>query len=227
MSAENKCAAVIVAAGSSQRMGFNKLLALIGGEPVLRITLGMFERCDDVTEIILVAGDEVRAAVEGWRSHGGLEKLTHIVSGGAARHFSVNAGLKAVSAECGIIAVHDGARPLVSVEQIKRCIVSARERGAVASARRMTETLKRVDAQQCISGSIDREGVWIMETPQVFRRDVILRAYEAVLRDGVCVTDEVSAVQHIATPIYVVENSEPNLKITLPSDIQLAEQFLA
>ena len=222
-----RCSAIIVAAGSSRRMGFNKLLAPLSGEPVLRRTLGVFARCAEVGEIIVVAGDEVRAVIEHWRAHGGLDKLVQVVPGGAERHFSVKNGIDAVSADCEIIAVHDGARPLVSVSQVAACIVAAEKRGAVTCARRMTETLKRVDANGCVHDSIDREGAWIMETPQVFRRDLLERAYEAVLRDGVLVTDEVSAVQHLGEPVWVVENDGPNPKITLSGDIALAERLIA
>ena len=219
----SRCAAIIVAAGSSRRMGFNKLLALMGGDPVLRRTLGVFEACDDVAEIILVASDEAAAAAQGW----GLPKLRHIVPGGQERHFSVKAGLDAVSADCDVIAIHDGARPLVAVEQVSRCIEAACKKGAATCARRVTETMKRADAAGRITGSIERENAWIMETPQVFRRDLILRAYAAVLRDGLLVTDEVSALQHLGESVFVVENNGPNPKITLPGDIQMAERFLA
>jgi 2-C-methyl-D-erythritol 4-phosphate cytidylyltransferase len=219
----SRCAAIIVAAGSSRRMGFNKLLASLGGEPVLRRTLGAFEACDEVSTIILVAGDEVAEVAKTWD----VPKLAHIIPGGTERHFSVKAGLDAVPAECDVIAIHDGARPLVDVGQISRCIEAARFKGAVTCARRVTETMKRADAEGRITGSIERDHAWVMETPQIFRQDLIRRAYEAVLRDGVLVTDEVSAVQHLGEPVIVIKNPTPNPKITLPGDIAMAERFLA
>lgn len=218
----SRCAAIIVAAGSSRRMGFNKLLASLGGESVLRRTLGAFQACEQIGEIILVAGDEVTEAVKKWE----VPKLTRLVPGGAERHFSVKAGLDAVSPDCDLIAVHDGARPLIAVAQITRCIEAARIKAAVTCARRITETMKRAAPSGRITDSIDRENAWIMETPQIFTRELILRAYDAVLRDGVLVTDEVSAVQHLGEPVYVVENATANPKITLPGDIQTAERFL-
>jgi 2-C-methyl-D-erythritol 4-phosphate cytidylyltransferase len=218
----SRCAAIIVAAGSSRRMGFNKLLALLGGEPVLRRTLGAFQTCPEVAEIILVAGDEVAAATQHWS----VPKLTQIIPGGAERHFSVKAGLEAVTPECDLIAIHDGARPLIAVSQITRCIEAARQKAAITCARRITETMKRADDQGRIAGSIDRENAWIMETPQIFTRELITRAYDAVLRDGLLVTDEVSAVQHLGEPVYVVENDTLNPKITLRGDIPTAERFL-
>lgn len=218
--------AIIVAAGSSRRMGFNKLLAPLAGVPVLRRTLGEFQACTDVGEIIVVAGDEVREQIAQWQQEGGLTKLVAVIEGGAERHLSVWAGIQACSPQTEIIAVHDGARPLITPEQISKCITAAREQGAVACARPMTETIKRADASGRITESLDRTGVWVMETPQVFAKELLVRAYEAVIRDGALVTDEVSAVQHIGAPVFVVENTAPNPKITFPADLELAEKFL-
>lgn len=218
--------AIIVAAGSSRRMGFNKLLAELAGVPVLRRTLAQFQACEGVDEIILVAGDEVRAAVLLWQAEGMLTKLKAILPGGAERHDSVWAGIQACAETAEIIAVHDGARPLISERQITKTLAAAREHGAVACARPMTETIKRVDAQGCITESLDRTGVWVMETPQVFHKTLLCQAYEAVLRDGALVTDEVSALQHLGAQVHVVDNAEPNPKITFPADLELAARFL-
>lgn len=217
--------AIIVAAGSSRRMGFNKLLAPLAGQPVLRRTLAAFQACEAVDEILVVTNDALRPEIEAWRS-GGLDKITQIISGGAERHLSVHAGLQALNPACEIVAVHDGARPLISVAQITRCIDAARTQAAVACARPMTETLKRCDSTGRIIVSIDRANAWIMETPQVFQRALLVRAYDAVIRDGLLVTDEVSAVQHLGESVHVVENFELNPKITFPADILLAQRFV-
>ena len=217
--------AIIVAAGSSRRMGFNKLMAPLCGEPVLRRTLGVFQKCAAIDEIIVVTSDALRIEIDVWRSSG-FEKITKILAGGAERHLSVQAGLLALNPACDIVAVHDGARPLISVNQITRCIEAARTQSAVACARPMTETLKRCDSEGRITDSIDRANAWIMETPQVFQRELLVRAYDAVIRDSLLVTDEVSAVQHLGAPVFVVENTEPNPKITFPADILLAQRFV-
>jgi 2-C-methyl-D-erythritol 4-phosphate cytidylyltransferase len=217
--------AIIVAAGSSRRMGFNKLLAPLAGEPVLRRTLGVFQACAAVNDIIVVTSEALRVDIEEWRDSS-LEKITKIIIGGAERHLSVHAGLQALNPACQIVAVHDGARPLISVAQITRCIEAAQTKAAVACARPMTETLKRCDSAGRIIDSIDRANAWIMETPQVFQRELLVRAYDAVLRDGLQVTDEVSAVQHLGESIFVVENFELNPKITFPADILLAQRFV-
>ena len=218
--------AIIVAAGSSRRMGFNKLLAPLAGVPVLRRTLAEFQACADVGEIIVVTGDEQREQIAQWQQTGELSKLVAVIAGGAERHLSVWAGIQACAPETDIVAVHDGARPLISRDQISKCITAAREKQAVACARPMTETIKRADASGRICESLDRAGVWVMETPQVFTKPLLVRAYEAVIRDGALVTDEVSAMQHIGVPVFVIENTAPNPKITFPSDLTLAERFL-
>ncbi len=218
--------AIIVAAGSSRRMGFNKLLAPLAGVPVLRRTLEAFQGCEAIGEIVLVGGDEVFAAVEEWRQGTSLSKVAALVPGGAERHLSVQAGLDALSASAELVAVHDGARPLISRNQIAKCVAQAGECGAVACARPVTETLKRVREDGQITGAMDREGAWIMETPQVFRVSLLRDAYAHVLADGLLVTDEVSAMQHLGHPVWVVANASPNPKITFPSDLTLAERFL-
>ena len=218
--------AIIVAAGNSRRMGFNKLTAPLLGKPVLRWTLEAFDACPEVQNIILVAGEGVREAVAAWSQFPPLSKPLQIVAGGAERYLSVHEGLRHLPERCRVVAVHDGARPLVRPEQISRCIARAREVGAVACARQVTETLKRADFDGIISGSIDREGVWIMETPQVFDRLLLCQAYERVVREALPVTDEVSAVQHLGASVFTLSNPWPNPKITYPADLPFAETLL-
>jgi 2-C-methyl-D-erythritol 4-phosphate cytidylyltransferase len=223
----HRASAIIVAAGSSRRMGFNKLTALLGGKPVLQRTLLAFDQCDAIHEIILVGGDEVRELVTTWQDNALFHKPIRVVAGGAERHLSVNEGLRQINSDTDIVAVHDGARPLITPEQITRCIAKAHEVRAVACARPVTETLKRASAEGVISGSIDRDGAWVMETPQVFDRALLCEAYARVIRDGLLVTDEVSAVQHLGVPVFVLDNPWPNPKITHPSDLPLAEKLLS
>jgi 2-C-methyl-D-erythritol 4-phosphate cytidylyltransferase len=214
------CSAIIVAAGSSRRMGFNKLLAPLRGQPVIVHTVQAFIDCSSVSEIIVVAEGEVAELVAG------MPKVKAAIPGGAERHLSVWAGLQLLSATSDIVAVHDGGRPLIHPEQIQRCILAAQEQQAVACARPITETLKRCDAQGRILDSIDRTHAWIMETPQVFQHELLLRAYRHVIEHSLLVTDEVSAVQALGHPVHTVVNDHPNGKITYPSDLQLAEKWL-
>ncbi len=222
-----RVSAIVVAAGGSRRMGFNKLLAPLAGTPVLRRTLAAFEACAAVDEVFLIAGDDVAAVVADWRAEPGLAKLRAVLPGGAERHFSVWAGLQALAGGGGLVAVHDGARPLIRPEQIARCVAAADEHGAAVCARPLTETIKRVDAAGQVTEALDREGVWVMETPQVFRVELLRRAYEAVLAAGLLVTDEVSAVRHLGEPVRVVENAWPNPKITFAGDLELAGRLIS
>lgn len=218
--------AIIVAAGSGTRMGFDKLLASLGGSPVILHTLRAFQKCPDIDEIVVVASEERAEVVRRIADDNAFSKLKAFVPGGAERHFSVWAGLQALDPACGLVAVHDGARPLIHGAQISRCIARARETGAAASARPVSETLKRADAAGQVCGGVDRAGLWIMETPQVFAVPILREAYEAVLREGALVTDEVSALERIGHPVWLVENETPNPKITWPADLVLAERLL-
>lgn len=209
--------AVIVAAGGARRMGFDKLLAELGGEPVLVHAVRAFLACPEIGEIIVVT-DESRAAV---LERAGLRDL-RVVPGGSERHLSVWNGLQPCSGN--FVAVHDGARPLVTPDMISRCLAVAAVHGAAALAKPVTDTLKRADASGRVTESVSRDGVWAMETPQAFRRADLLAAYRQIIDRGEIVTDEVSALQAAGFPVHLVENPMPNLKITFPADLKLAEQ---
>lgn len=219
--------AIIVAAGNSRRMGFHKLTAELLGKPVLRWTISAFDACEAVDDLLIVVGEATREMVLEWAEEGLFKKPITLSDGGAERHLSVHEGLKRLPESADLVAVHDGARPLISPEQIARCITRARDCRAVACARPVTETLKRVDGRGVISGSLERDGAWVMETPQVFERALLCRAYDSVVREGLLVTDEVSAVQNVGAEVYVLDNPHPNLKITYPSDLELASKLLA
>ncbi|MEY4483748.1 MAG: 2-C-methyl-D-erythritol 4-phosphate cytidylyltransferase [Verrucomicrobiota bacterium] len=218
--------AIIVAAGSSRRMGFNKLTADLLGKPVLRRTLEAFDACPEVQDLLIVVGEATRPLVQSWLDEGAFHKPVILSEGGAERYLSVHEGLLKLPHETEIVAVHDGARPLINVKQITRCIEKAAACGAVACARPVTETLKRVNEIGVIVGSVERENTWIMETPQVFDRSLLCDAYERVVQEGLQVTDEVSAVQHHGVDVFLLENPLPNLKITYPSDLDLAAKLL-
>ncbi|TLD72669.1 2-C-methyl-D-erythritol 4-phosphate cytidylyltransferase [Phragmitibacter flavus] len=218
--------ALIVAAGSSRRMGFQKLTASLLGKPVLRWTLEAFDNCPAIDHLVVVVSDATRELVRAWAADGMLRKPVTLSEGGAERHISVYGGLKKLPPSTELVAVHDGARPLITSDQIIRCINRAREIKAVACARPVTETLKRVDENGVITGSVDRKDTWIMETPQIFDRNLLCQAYERVMQQNLTVTDEVSAVQLLGHHVFVLENPESNLKITYPTDLLLAEQLL-
>jgi 2-C-methyl-D-erythritol 4-phosphate cytidylyltransferase len=215
--------AIVVAAGTSQRMGFDKLTAKLAGCPVFIRTLQRFEICSDVKEIILVVHADRLKQFGSLVADFGLSKVNRVVAGGEQRHLSVAAGLQATSPAADLIAVHDGARPLVSPDLISLAIREARACGAVSVAAPLVETLKRADEEQRVVGSVERVGLWTMQTPQVFRREWLIRAYEAVLASGIPVTDEVSALQTAGFPVKLLTNPGWNLKITYPRDLDLAQ----
>lgn len=214
--------AIIVAAGTSERMGFDKLAALLAGIPVLRRTLDAFLVMDSISEILVVCSRENWA----WLGHGEFAKPVRHVEGGVTRQDSVANGLAALSSAARFVAVHDGARPLVSSDDIGRCVMAANEHRGASLARRVTETLKRADADDFSTQAVSREQLWIMETPQVFELGLLREAYAEVAANGLQVTDEVSAVQAIGARVKFIESNRPNLKITRPSDLVLAAAIL-
>jgi 2-C-methyl-D-erythritol 4-phosphate cytidylyltransferase len=219
--------AIIVAGGSSQRMGFDKLFALLGDKPVLAHTIEAFERTESVREIILVARAERVAEFEELVRQNGLKKVCCVIPGGQHRQDSVRAGLNRLSADTSYVAVHDAARPLVMPEQIERVFSLAREHGAAALAEPVTDTLKRADEDRFAAGGVSREGLYAMQTPQIFARALLERAYASVAKNNLSVTDEVSAVEHLGAKVVLVPNEEWNVKITYPRDLFVAQAALA
>jgi len=216
------CCAILVAAGSSRRMGFDKLAAPLAGQAVLRRTLEAFLASDAIDSVVVVAPQERFDTL----LSGTHAKPVVRVDGGQDRQDSVRNGLAAVPVHCSLVAVHDGARPLVSPDDIARCVAAARVHGAAALARPVTETLKRSDAEGFARESVDRELLWFMETPQIFHKSLLQQACTAVVEGGLVTTDEVSALQAIGHPVKFVASAAPNPKITHPSDLALAEALL-
>jgi 2-C-methyl-D-erythritol 4-phosphate cytidylyltransferase len=218
--------AIIVAAGSSQRMGFDKLLALLGDKPVLVHTLDAFERTNCVRDVILVTRAERLPELEEIVRRIRFSKTIQVIAGGTHRQDSVREGLDRLPAEASYVAVHDAARPLVMPEQIERVFALARQHGAAALAEPVTDTIKRADGNGFVSGSVAREGLYAMQTPQIFSRALIFSAYAEVAAKGLSITDEVSAVEQLGEKVVLVPNEEFNVKITYPRDLLLAQSVL-
>lgn len=214
---------IIVASGESRRMGFDKLTADLGGVPVLRRTIDAFRNCDLVGQIIVVCPPDRFDACDL-----DLDDGTPVirVDGGASRQLSVANGLAAVHEDALFVAVHDGARPMVTTEIITNCYHRAREFGAACAARRVTETLKRSDPDGFTRSSVDRRDLWITETPQMFRTRILRRAFDMVAEQNATVTDEVSAVELLGISSFLVQSLRPNPKITHPWDLELATSLL-
>lgn len=217
-------AAIIVAAGSSRRLGFDKLSTPIAGKPLIVHTVDAFEATKCVDEIVIVTRadriEEFKAMV---RTTG---KVAAIVAGGEHRHNSVEAGLRHVNENTRFVAVHDGARPLVTPGAIEQVFDLARKHDAASLAEAVRDTLKRVTSDLVVRESVDRNQVYAMQTPQVFERKLLEQAYAAVSKNGQLVTDEVSAVELLGRKVFLVPNDEVNFKITYPRDLDLAEAVL-
>ena len=217
--------AIIVAAGSSERMGFDKLFALVSGKPIIAHTIAAFESTKCVDEIILVGRADSRGELG--KLIGKPTKVKEIIAGGAERSDSVHAGLEHVDPKSDFIAVHDAARPMITPEKIERVLEVARTSGGAASlAEPINDTLKRADDDLAVKESVDRNGIYTMQTPQVFARKILEDAYDLVAKKNISVTDEVSAVELLGCKIVLVPNHDFNFKITYPRDLPLAEFVL-
>jgi 2-C-methyl-D-erythritol 4-phosphate cytidylyltransferase len=216
--------AIIVAAGSSERMGFDKLFALVSGKPVIAHTIAAFENTKCVDEIILVGRadglGELRKLINQ------PSKVKQIVAGGAERSDSVRAGLEHVDPKSDYVAVHDAARPMITPEKIARVLEAARASSAASLAEPINDTLKRADSDLAVKESVDRSGIYGMQTPQVFEKKLLEEAYELVAKKKISVTDEVSAVELLGHKIVLVPNYDFNFKVTYPRDLPLAEFVL-
>lgn len=220
-----RCAAIIVAAGASARMGFDKLAAPLAGKPVLQRTAGAFLEAETISSLVIVGPPERAELLAACPVPAG--KSLHYTSGGTSRQESVARGLAEIPAGTRFVAVHDGARPLVTPAEIDRCVRHAISAGATALARRATETMKRSDEANRCTGSVERENLWLMETPQVFPLEILRAAYDAITARGLVITDEVSALEHYGETVRFLESRFPNLKITTPSDLVLAEALVS
>ena len=207
-------------------MGFDKLFAVIAGEPVIAHSIRAFERATAVSEILVVAREQRHDEIRKICSRAGFKKIRAIVSGGERRQDSVRAGLGRIDRDAQYVAVHDAARPLITPDQIERAFAKCRVHGAAALAQPVNDTLKRVDADLLIVGSVDRHQLYAMQTPQIFDRKLIEDAYRAVYAENLLVTDEVSAVERLGYKIALVFNDDFNFKITYPRDLQVADFIL-
>jgi len=217
--------AIIVAAGSGQRFDavHPKQFITIHGKPLIIHTLERFEACPLIDEIVLVLSEAGRSEFENLKFE--ISKLRSIVIGGLTRAESVRNGLASVAEDCDVVAVHDGARPLVSVEEIAATVEKAAETGAACLVGAVTDTIKTIRGNE-IAGTLDRDKLRRALTPQAFKYTVLRRAID--LEDiSESVTDECYLVEKLGHPIAFVEGSSRNIKITRREDIVFAEACLS
>ena len=222
----NTCSAVIVAAGSAQRMGADKVMLELGCMPVLARTLLAFQNCDKIDEIIVVTRMEKVEEVASLCKKYGVTKAGKVIRGGKTRMESALAGVSEVRSNAKLIAIHDGARPFVTDEVIRRTVDAAAAYMSAVPVIRSTDTLKTIDEDGLIIGSVDREHTVRVQTPQVFNADLIKGALTKAVSDGLTLTDDCSAIEIMGIKTHTVDGDEDNIKLTTPRDIQLGELIL-
>ena len=206
--------AVIVAAGRGTRMGSDKLFLEVGGLPVVGHAWKRFDAHPDIEEVVLVVRPDNRSAFEKLAVRLDLKRPYTLADGGAERQDSVLSGLQAVRAGAGIVAIHDGARPCTDELTISDVIAAARKQGAAVAASAVVDTLKLSDCHLNISRNIDRTHLWAVQTPQVFRLEIISEAMNAVREQNATVTDDTAACELIGQAVALVPSHALNPKVT-------------
>ena len=218
------CGAVIVAAGSASRMGgIDKVMAPLGGEPMIVRTVRAFQDCDAIREIVVVTREDLIRPITSLLSS--MDKVIAVVAGGASRQESVHLGLNTLSKKVQLAAIHDGARPLVSYEVIDRTVRAANTYGAAAPAIPVKDTIKRVQGG-VVTDTPDRASLRAVQTPQVFDFDLLRGALKKAKEERAQVTDDCSAVERMGFCVKIVEGDERNIKVTTPMDLKIAEMLL-
>lgn len=220
------CSAVIVAAGSSERMGEDKIMMNLGAMPVLAHTLSAFQDSPLIDEIIVVTRMEKVEEIAELCKKYGIEKTSKVIGGGATRMESALAGVSAVKSSAKLIAIHDGARPLVSQDLIMRTVYAAKAHLSAVPVISSTDTLKVVDDNNIITGSIDRSHTVRVQTPQVFDATLIKGALTKAVKDGAVLTDDSSAIECMGVKTFTVLGDEDNIKLTTLRDMVLATAIL-
>ena len=218
------CGAVIVAAGSASRMGgIDKVMAPLGGEPMVVRTVRQFQTCDAIREIVIVTREDLLIPVSDL-CHG-FDKVKAVVVGGKSRDESVWQGLNALSDKVKLVAVQDGARPFADWPMIDRVVRAANSYGAAAPAIPVKDTIKVVKGG-IVADTPDRSRLQAVQTPQVFDFDLLRGALQQAKADGAAITDDCSAVERLGMSVRIVEGDEKNIKITTPLDLKIAELLL-
>ena len=221
------CAMVIAAAGSSTRMGGeNKMLMHLGGMPVLMRTLLAVDQAERVDEIIVATREELLLEVADICASVGIRKPVKVIRGGETRTESVLAAAMECEAKTELIAVHDGARPLIRPEEIDALIEMGAKTYAVAPAIPVNDTIKVADERGLVKSTPERKSLYAVQTPQVFQADILKAALQAALNSGETATDDCAAVERIGKEVYLTEGSRENIKITTPIDLTVAEAIL-
>ena len=218
------CGAVIVAAGTASRMGgIDKVMAPLAGEPMIRRTVRAFQECEIIREIVIVTRADLLEEIAGLCRE--YPKVTAVITGGRTRQDSVEAGLEALSDKVKVVAIHDGARPLITNEVIDRVVRAGSTYGAAIPAVPVKDTTKVVRGG-VVAETPERSRLQAVQTPQVFDLDLLKAALKKARDDEVTVTDDSGAVERIGMKVKVVAGDERNIKVTTPLDLKIAEVLL-
>lgn len=218
------CGAVIVAAGSASRMqGIDKVMAELDGVPIILRTVQTFQNCDAIKEIVVVTRPDLIVPIMGLCKK--CPKVKAVVAGGADRAESVHLGMNALSNKVKLVAIQDGARPLISEAVIDRTVRAAHTYGAAAPVIPVKDTVKVVQGGT-VTATPDRKHLRAVQTPQVFDFDLLRGALKKTAEDGVAITDDCSAVEYIGFTVKTVEGDERNIKVTTPMDLKIAQLLL-
>ncbi len=223
---EVRCSVVVLAAGSSSRMGQDKIMLHIGDIPVVVHTLRAFEGIDEVTEVVVVTREDLIPEIAGMCKVFDLRKVVNVVCGGASRAESARIGTSEVASDAKLIAIHDAARPFASEALIRTAVLKAAETGAAAPAIPVKDTIK-VALNGVIESTPDRATLFAVQTPQVFDADLIRAALQKAMDDGADITDDCSAVERLGMKVSLTEGDERNFKLTTPADLSLAELMIS
>lgn len=220
MTDQQKAGAIIAAAGESQRMGgIDKVFASLGGKPALAHVLDAFDKCDSVSQIVVVVNEKSLERCRQLIAEKGLSEQFEVCVGGKRRQDSVAAGLKKLD-RCEWVVIHDGARPLVTRDLIERGLEAARETGAAVAAVPVTDTIKVAGNDRIVLETPVRQNLWAVQTPQVFRLDIITEAYKQAKGE---VTDDASLVEALGYEVKLYMGSYDNIKVTTKNDLLIAE----
>lgn len=215
-----KIGAIIVAAGKGQRMnGADKRWALLGGKPVLARVVDVFERCNLIDQIVIVLGEQNLERCRKLIAEQGWFKVTDVCTGGERRQDSVAAGLDRLK-DCHWVVIHDGARPLITEDLIRQGLSEAGETGAASAAVPVTDTIKVAGNDRLVQQTPLRHQLWAVQTPQVFRFDIIAKAHRQVKGEA---TDDASMVERLGCRVKLYMGAYENIKLTAPDDLALAE----
>lgn len=229
---EKSCSVVLLAAGRSRRLGFDKILTELAGKPVLSYALSTFASSPYVKEVLIMTREDIFDKVQTVIDAVAPQVPVQILAGGAERQDSVWNGLQNVSEGTPYVAIHDAARPLVTAEMVETCLKVTADKGSAIASHPATDTMKEItpsDQMGCVSveKTLDRSRIWQMQTPQVFEKELITEAYRKVQEEGLAITDDASAVEATGGSVWLADTGSLNLKITRAQDWELMETWFA